>query len=287
MPTPPERPFLQTVTIESIDAAIIDWFDRTVDAHVEGPTNSRVKVPVRLGSGERWATGREKKGTRDALGQLILPIISIRRTAVDPDLTMQALGTETPTIQIAKRISPKTNNLQVLNNAAIPSLRFPTSPVVYEVTTIPFPERKVMTYEIQIQAQYVTQMNAILEKIWDNTEMQNSFVAVFDNVNRVPPKGEEFENRKPLSSHYVVGFFDSTNSAGGNFDEFTDQERIVQYNTTIRVPAVLQLDPEGTKPAIKVERTSFNLQFNAESTHFVDDPYELELIFSNGKLREK
>ena len=281
-----EHAYVQNVTIESIDAAILDWFDRTVDAHVDDPVGKR-KVPVKMASGERWVTSREKKGIRDDSGKIILPVITIRRTGIDPDVSMQSLGIETPTLQIAKRISAKTNNLQNLNNAAAPALKSPISPVVYEVTTIPFPERKVMNYEIQIQTQYQVQMNAILEKMFSLTELQNSFVAPLENDNRQPPKGENFEDRKKMDKAYVVGFFDSASSDNGNLEEFTDQERIIRYTTSIRVPAVLQLDPEGTKPAVKVERTAFGLSFGGETVHLVDDPLELELIFGNGKIREK
>lgn len=282
-----EHAFYQNITLESIDAAIYDWFDRTVDSHVETATKDRMKVPVRLASGERWATAREKKGIRDNKGKLILPIISIRRTTVDPDLTMSSLGVETATIQIAKRLSQKTSRMQNLNAAASPAQKNSLSPVVYEVTTIPFPERKVITYELQIQTQYITQMNTILEKLWSQVELQNSFVAPLENVDYQPQKGEQFEDRKPLNNHYVVGFFDSSHSDAGNLEEFTDQERIVRYNTSIRVPAVLQLDPEGEKPAVKVERTAFGLSFGSESVHIVDDPTEIELIFSNHKIKEK
>lgn len=272
---------IQSITLETIDQAIHDWLSVTVDAHVEHPNGDRAKVPVIMASGERWITGRQRKGMRDSNGVLILPIISIRRTGIEPDPKRSALGIETPNLQISKLISPKTNTLQNLNVSRTPSLKA-SNPVVYEVTTIPFPDRSVMTYELMIQTQYIVQMNKILEKIFHGLDIHKSFVAPFDNHHRHPPAGEEFEKRKPMNGRYVVGFFEDTASSSDNFEEFTDQERIVKYSTTIRVPSILQLDPEGDKPAIKVERTAFKVGFGDESFYFVDDIDELEKIFGKG-----
>jgi hypothetical protein len=273
------------VTLEVIDQAINDWFDRTVDAHVQDQSKQRKKVPVHFASGERWINSREKKGLRDKNGMIILPVITLRRTGIDPSSDMAALGTETPTIQISKRISQKTNNLRNLSKLRVPSQRIDGA-TVYEVTTIPFPDRSILTYDVNIQTQYIVQMNSILEKIFHELDIQKSFVAPLVNNHRHPKISVPFEERGKLKDPYIVGFFDSSVADGGNLDEFTDTERIVRFTTTIRVPTVLQLDPEGEEPAIKVEKTSFKLNFGEESVHFVDDPEELELIFGNGRIRE-
>jgi len=284
---PIEHSEYQNVTFETIDQAVVSWFDQTVDAHVLQPNGDRKKVVVNFSAGERWITARERRGLRDKNGVLILPLISLRRTGIEPSPTMSALGTETATLQISKRISPKTNDIQNLYKNRDPQFRTPSKPTVYEVTTIPFPDRSIISYEVQIQAQYITQMNTILEKMFHELDLNKSFVAPFENEGRHPPIGVPFEERKLLDKSYVVGFFDASVTDGGNFEEFTDQERIVRFNTSIRVPAVLQLDPEGEKPSVQVERTAFKLGFAEEKIKFVDDPYELELIFGDGKVREK
>ena len=280
---PTKHPEYRNVTLETIDLAIRDWFDRTVDAHVSHPGGDRKKVMVTMAAGERWVTARQKRAFRDKNGVLMLPIISIRRSSIEPAQNMSALGTETAVMQISRKVSKKTNDLLNLHKSRDPSRRIPSKPVLYEVTTIPFPDRSVLTYEIQVQAQYITQMNSILEKMFHELDMSKSFVAPFDNDNRHPPIGVEFEERKLIDYGYVVGFFDSTLSDGGNFEEFTDQERIVRFNTSIRVPAVLQLDPEGERPSIKTETTAYTVTFGEESVKFVDDPEELEKIFGNKK----
>lgn len=281
-----EHPAVQVVTLETVDQAVRDWLDLTVDAHVAHPDGSLKKVPVNFSAGERFVTGRQVKGIRDKNGVLILPIVSVRRTGIDPQPGMQALGTETPRLYFSKRISGKTNNLMNLNVSRSPSQRMP-NPIVYEVTSIPFPDRSVLQYELVIQAQYTTQMNAILEKMFHELDLQKSFVAPFENDGRHPPIGVPNELRRPLSRGYVVGFFDANMSDSGNLDEFTDQERIIRYTTTFTVPTTLQLDPDGEEPSVKTERTAFGLDFGDERTHFVDDPLELELVFGPDGVRER
>ncbi|MHB8407958.1 MAG: hypothetical protein ACYDHY_07730 [Acidiferrobacterales bacterium] len=278
----------QPVTLETIDQAIHDWFNLVVDSHVDDTTGMRRKVSVVMASGERAVTAKEKKGIRDENGVIILPIISLRRTAIARDAKMSALGVETPNIQISRLLSLKTNLIQDLNqgnnltgpNPKPQSSRVSKKAAVYEVTTIPFPDRSILTYEVVVQAQYTVQMNAILEKIFSLFDLQQSFVAPFDYVKKQPLNGTPFEDRPPLQSAYCVGFFQGDVGDSGNFEDFTDQERIVQYTAQVTVPANLNLDPEGEKPAIHVERTVYAVAFEPEVVQSCT-PEELEEIFSS------
>ncbi len=265
----------QNITIETIDQAIFDWFDKTVDVHVEFPNGERRKVPVSFSAGERAVASRQKKAIRDKNGVLILPLVNVTRTSIEPNPNMEALGVETPTLQISKQISGETNTLRNNVKDRIGSFASPKDPIVYEVTTIPFPDRSIMIFKLRIQAQYISQMNSILEKIFNQLDLQKSFVATFEPRNH-PQVGELFEEREPLKSGYVCGFFDSAVNDSGNLSEFTDQERIVQYETTFRVPATLQLDPEGEKPALRREFTSYKVDFGGERICFVRSKEELD-----------
>jgi hypothetical protein len=272
----------ENVTIETFDQAIKDWFDLTVDAKVTQPANGGLyKVPVVLAAGERWATGRTRKGLRDSNGILILPVIYLRRTSIAPDPSMKALGIETPTITIAKKISQKTGRLQQDSAARLNPLKLSSKAAVYEVTTIPFPDRGIINYELVVQTQYIDQMNHVLQKVFHELDLQKSFVAPFYNDHRHPQLGVPFEDRgkMPIKGGYAVGYFDIDMSNTGNFEEYTDQERIVKWSTSFRVPYVFQLDPEGEKPAVQVERTIYSVAFGVETTGFVDDPADLDKIF--------
>lgn len=270
----------QNVTIETIDRAIRDWFDKTVDCRVKTPQEELYKVPVQFSQGERWAIGRTKQAFRDENGILILPIIAIRRTGIDPDPTKMALGCQTEYIQVAKQVDPKTNDVKNLRSGANP---------IFDVYTIPFPDRMVARYQVVIQSQYISQMNDILQKVWRSLDIQKSFVAPFQNDGRKPPRQNQYGAANPyqapesLHTPYVVGFLESSMGDSGNFEEFTDTERIVKYTTEVTVPCALQTSPEGTQPALQVQRTSYKMVLKAETTRFVDSQAELDAIF--GKLR--
>jgi len=269
----------RTVTLRDVDAAVRDWFDLTLDMHVLDPKGDARKVVVRAAAGERWVTSRQRQGFRDAKGVLILPILAIRRTSVDTDVTQSALGVETPNVVVARQVHPKTNMLRNLTKVRVPGYRRPAQPVVHEVTTIPFPDRVVVNYELQFQGQYIAQVNAFLERLMARFDIGRTFVAPFNNDRRVTPRGVPFEDRKLLTGDFVVGFFDGAIDDAGNFDEFTDTERIVRFTTQFRVPAALQLDPDQTRPAVTVQQTAYKVSFGKETFRFVDDPDEMDLIF--------
>lgn len=278
----------QPVTIESVDRALRDWLDRTVDARCQAADGSLRKVPVQFSQGERWSIGRTKQAFRDENGVLILPIIALRRTNIEPDATKMALGVQTESIQIARRIDPKTNSIQNLEGMK-PADIARKYPAIYDVYSVPFPDRMVAVYQLVVQTQQITQMNEVLQKMWRALDIQQSFVAPLQNDGRQPPRlsqygaGDPYARPAALSTPYVVGFFESSRSDAGNFEEFTDTERVIKYTTEVSVPFALSSSPEGTPPAVKVERTAFKVAFGDESFHFVDGQDEMDAIF--GKLK--
>lgn len=276
-----DRPEYQNITIEDVDQALYDHFDRVVDAHVRHPTDDLRKVPVMFASGERWVTGRDQRGIRDKNGVLILPVMSLRRTSIEQNTTMSALGTETEKITVARRVDGKTGIVQnAISSRSLPN-RKTDGAVVYEVTTIPFPDRSIAFYELVVQTQYQTQMNEILEKIFANFSLQKSMVfPVRSSKGTIAQPDKDFDERKPMTGYYFVGFAEAAASDSGNLEEFTDTERIVKYKMDIRVPIYLQLDPEGMRPAVQTEKTAFKVGFGDENVCFVDDEYELDLIFT-------
>jgi len=99
------------------------------------------------------------------------------------------------------------------------------------------------------------------------------------NDGRQPPRSNGYQNTKPISSPYLIGFFDDAYSDSGNFEEMTDSERIIQYTTSFSVPAALNTSPDGTEPLISVERTAYKVVIPEENVRWVDDPDDLDEIF--------
>lgn len=296
-------PGARQIRIEDIDRAVKRWFDKTVDAHVRDEANEQRKVTVLLGTGERWVMAADRKGIRDRDGRLILPVLHISRKNFNTDEDDLALGINTPTMTFSRRVSPKTAQLTSLDkNRPLSDRRLRTGNAVHEVWTIPFPAHGVFNYHVRIQAGKQAQVNQIIEKIMSTYEFFNvdSFVIPLDGRDKPegipagqgqselnPADNQAFDDRPPLTAPYVVGYIEGAIDDAGNQDEFTDQERIIQQEFGFRIPAALQLDPEGKRPAVQKQLTAFNVSMGSETVTAVDDPYELEIIFGPDGVRER
>jgi hypothetical protein len=287
-------PTARTIRIEDIDRGVKSYFDRQVDASVTSPGGDRRKVPVKLSSGERWVAAADRQGIRDRDGRLILPIIQIRRGPLDLTAGATALGANVPRLQLARLVSEKTSDLANLDQSRPISQRRLRDSAVYDVYTIPFPCSTKVVYKVRIQTQYQHQMNEIIERFVSRLEFFDvpTFVISLVNDNRegpiklgdgqtelAPTVDSEYSARTPLSDYYVVGYVQGSLNDEGNQEEFTDQERIIQTQLEFHVPAVLMLDPAGSRPAVQRERTAFSVSLLDEEVVVVDNAADADLIF--------
>lgn len=225
---------VKPVTIETVDGAVIDYFDKFLNVHVENPTDDNRKVLVIFAGGERWAQIRKNK-FRDENGTLILPIISVKRMDIDRTRGFGGMAQEVPEITISKVIHPKSSNVASLVEQRKQNF-WPevTPPPVIETVTIPFPDFCQIYYEVTIWAQHQEHMNEILEKIFYKYNLLDSFIMHV-----------EYDGHKPKGdSYYFVGFREGNLIKQSNDDNFTDQERVIKYVYTFRTPAYLILDPK-------------------------------------------
>lgn len=282
------------IRIEDVDRAVKLWFDKDVDANVDDQRGAPRKVPIIFSSGERWVASSDERGIRDRDGRLILPVISIHRMSIDPINNMSALGANVPRMQISRLVAPKSADLSNADKMRAISTRRLNASAVYEITTIPFPFTGLARYEVVLQAQYIHQVNSIVEKMMAQLEYYDvpNFVmkidgdgrreAVPDGIGQSELQSERtvaFDDRIPITGPYVVGYFDGDFGDSGNLQEFTDQERIVEMKFNFKVPVVLQLDPDGNEPAVQKQLTAFSVSLGDEQVCFVDDEEELDLIF--------
>jgi hypothetical protein len=230
---------IKPVTIETVDQAAVDYFDKKLNVHVD-TERGRSKVSVMYASGERWKLIR-KNNFRDENGTLILPIISVRRTDIDRTPGFGGMAQEVPEITVSSVIHPKTSNVQNLlrtrqENKHFPSVSDPkaSTAVVREYLTLPFPDFCTIYYEVSIWTQYQTQMNDILEKIFYKYEHMDQFVMPVEYDGKLM-KG---------NSYYFVGFREGNVTPQSNVEDFTDQERIIKYAYAFKTPVYLILDPK-------------------------------------------
>ena len=277
-------PTARTIGITDVDRGVKRWFEKVVAATVQTPDGEFQAVTVKFASGERWVASADRQGIRDRDGRLILPIIQVSRLGFDPVSNMTAVGANVPTMQISRKISEKTSALATLDYSRLISERRLRDSAVYDVYTIPFPVNGVINYKVKVQAQYIHQLNTIQEKLLSKLEFFDvpSFVISLaadeqqvgipvgnGDTELIPEDHAPYDLRKPLSDYYVVGYLDGDFGDGGNLEEFTDQERIVQLSLSFRVPVALMLDPSGELPAVQKETTAFGVTMGDEAVHAV------------------
>ena len=249
--------------LEDIDKAFFDLFDQQLNFNIENKSKT-LTVPVVFATGERFAIVKRRKPIRDAAGALILPVISIRRTGIDQAPATERLA-DVGDLVIKRRLSEKDPEYQNLvnkpslknqdnvanlshnlNNAdpkstepgTVNSRRPRTQETVnvqtgkllapnlgdnvFEILTIPFPHFISVSYEVTFWTQYMSHMNQLIEKFVSSyTGNRNQFRIETD-------KG-----------YWFVAYPANNVTNADNFDDFSQEERIVRYTFNMTVPAYI------------------------------------------------
>ena len=256
----PEEFFIPECGLEDVDKAIFDYFDKTLPLSVMHRGN-KINIPVIFATGERFALVKRKKPIRDKSGAIILPLISIRRSGLSQSISQSARGRDTGDMIVKRRLATKDRNYQNIQNKLnlmnqdnvssannvsdrtdpvqtakpgtvgnraykqgppAPGLQHKLGDNIYEVITIPFPKFVRMTYEITFWTQYTAHMNSMIE------QLMIAYHAPGNNFKLETDKG-----------YWFVGYVQDDFSDGNNFDDFTDQERIVRYSFSVVVDGYL------------------------------------------------
>lgn len=268
----PEDFSIPPVGIEDIDRAIFDLFNTRLafETKVNNQTN---RVPVIFASGERFALTRRDNPLRDNNNVLILPLISIKRGAIGHKTQADVFGTainirKTGDYYIKKRLDASdrdyqkiTNNLRLKNqkdvatrshiavNDTAPGTQAVAGEVasrrqggplsfrdpqkfnllsndltnnIYEFITVPYPKFVGMSYNVIFWTQYMQEMNQMIE----------SFMMKFDG------QAPEFvlETNK---GYKFTAFIQNTFTNSDNFEDFTNDERIIKMSFDIKVPGYI------------------------------------------------
>ncbi len=263
---------LPSAGIEDVDRAVFTLFDKDLPMQVKIDDQS-TKVPVVFSTGERFALTRRNSPIRDRNNTIILPVIAIYRRNIDLSPNQGGYGTPIAfrpqlSYTVKKRLSPKDREYQnILNRYGIKSQEnvssrknfqaddiFPGNSSkpgtvasrrngknlslvdgsqevnlnnsltdnIFEIITAPYPRFMVVSYEITFWTQYVQNMNQMLEV------MISRFTGQDTGFKMVNEKGMEY-----------VAFLKTPISTADNFDNFSQDERIIRYTFSIDVPSYI------------------------------------------------
>lgn len=253
--------------LEDVDRAVFNLFDKDLPLFYTQKDNTQ-RVPVVFATGERFALIARKKPLRDRSNALILPVISILRTSVQTIHEYGASIAPDVPIIIKKQISSEDQVYQrILNkpgfqnsdDLASPSAFSDTAnqrgsssgriatrrdgvgtekPLsvqagnilqpqignnLYEIYEVPPPIFVTVDYEVTLWTQYMQEMNNLI-----------SAIASESHFKAIPSYRIETDK-----GYYFVAYFDRTFSNQSNFEDFSEEERLVRSSFTIKVPGYI------------------------------------------------
>jgi len=293
----PEDFTFPSVGVEDVDRAIFNLFNRDINFEVKVNEETK-RVPVVFATGERFALTRRDRPIRDKNNTLILPIISIKRGSIGHKTETDVFGSAisikpNSDYVIKKRLDTEDRNYQrLVNKLALKNsdstatighftnkdtypgqqvgvgqiasrrqggalsigpgyTRFPlqnfTEDHIYEYITIPYPRLLGISYNITFWVQYMSQMNKLIEILLMSFKGQ----------------GREFLMKTPAGFEFLAMIQSPINS-NDNFEEFTNEERLIRYSFDVKVPAYILAPrhsslPEPTRKFVSSTTLDFNL----------------------------
>lgn len=297
------------VGIEDADAALFHLFESELAFQVSTSDKNREelkRVPVIFAAAEKWALAKKNRGIRDRNGALILPLITVVRTQImqDPtsDIVGRGINQQTGEILVRRRLDKSDRGYQNLinrlllkhqTNAAVsPSdadvgqlstLRavgdLSKDPTVseggimmpdrknniYETLVLPAPQFYTAQYDVTLWTQYTVQMFQLVEQL----------IASF------LPQGNAWRLDTPKGYWFVATVDGNLFNAENNFDDMSQEERMIKYKFTVKVPGyILASGVPGAPVPIKRYVSSPSISFETgvsigegQGADGVDDPF--------------
>ena len=282
---------IPSCTIEDVDRSLFDLFNESLPLFYTFKKTLK-RVPIIFATGERFALLTRKKPLRDKNNALILPLISIMRTGIDQTNAKGAGHMQGGPITLVKRLSkddaryqqvmnklgfknsdgiansidegkegtagkletyrkvPGTSSNLLSGRVLDPNL----SQNIIEFILIPPIKQYTASYEITFWTQYTQQMNDLLMAMMGGYTQNHQRTFLLETK-----KGYRF-----------TAFTDASLNPGNNYDDFSDQERLVKYTFTISIGAFL-VAPQGPGLPSPFRRfvSAPNMAFGTDST--IDD----------------
>ena len=196
-----EEFFIKPSTLETIDAGFYDFIHDNLDIYTV--TNSGFnKVPVLWVTPERSFQIKGENGSRDSVGRLILPVITINRGSVVKDMSfkgpiqadMRGPSKGDPRAYrggafhvkraINQELTAKYQSMHVRRNLKSKQSNYPghdSSGICFDDYFIPIPTYVNITYNVTLRSEYQQQMNDMITPFITYPGQVNHFVFKKDN----------------------------------------------------------------------------------------------------------
>lgn len=254
-------------TIEDVDRAVFDLFEKRLKLHVT-VKDASIPVSTIFAGGERVFLVKGNHPPKDRSGTFILPIVTIRRSSIEQSkpgvISGRGMGQSSGDLVIRKRLSSRDaqyqnllNKLNLKNQSNVASdmnLAGDSDPAGSRVGTVATrrarpssfntvtgellePDLGNNIYEIITMPfpQFYTAMYEIT--FWTQyIQHMNSLIERF--MTSYDAQGNQFRIESD-KGYWYVAYVDDELTSDDNFSDYTEDERFVKCKLTMRVPAYL------------------------------------------------
>ena len=172
-----------SITLKDIDTSIISYIKNVIKPTVQ-ESNEQVKVTVMYGNEERWKAVRKRGVLRDKKGSLILPLIMLKRIAVEksdmiPGYEHDIRRKYTEVVRKSGWSKENRYSRFSVQNDDLP---------VYENLVTTIPNYVNLTYEFVLWTNFIEQMNPLIESFVAQSNMywgdstDHKFLCTLDSI---------------------------------------------------------------------------------------------------------
>ena len=275
---------MPSCTVEDVDRALFNLFDKQLpfeyqlnkSDNLEGSIYAAKtkRVPVIFATGERFALLSRKEPLRAKDNILILPLVSIRRTAIDGSPSMGAGTNQIATMRIKTRLSPEDPRYQNILN----KLNLNNSPDIASNSSFADPTNQVtgsIPGSLATRRNQTEQSSNSRKGYLLTSDIGNNF---FEIITLPPPKyfvatyevtfwtqytqqmnqmitslmsmEQDFHQRtfklETDKGYWFIAYVGEAFSDGGNATDFSEDERLVRYSFEVKVPGyIIAADSPG------------------------------------------
>lgn len=296
----PEGLTIPSAGLVDADRGLFHLFDNEIPLTVTTRDGTQ-NVPIIFAGGEKWAMVKKGKPLRDRTGGLILPLITIMRNNIvqtpNNDIAGRGINQQTGELVIKRRLNKNDRAYQNLINRVLlrnqenvavnkdgtavdgqitvdrdigdlthdPTVQDGGLMVpdkmnnVYEFIIIPSPQFLTVTYQVTIWTQFIEQMNEVIEGL----------IASF------LPQGNAWLLTSTKGYWYVATVDSNLYNAQNNFDDMSDQERLVKYQFEVQVPAyILASRTPGAPVPVRRYISAPSIKFETNVSPSIDSEKE-------------
>lgn len=225
------------IQLRNVDFALKKWFEIDMPIYIRDKHNQQKQTRVVWASEERWSMMQKNQQVRDANGQLILPLISIRRNNVEPinerTVAVDDMGVSNIRVYVHEYVNPHNGKKEY-----IPKLNKELNVPIKEVIEVQAPKVVRVSYSVTFWSNFMQDLNTMIQHM----------IRKFGNKHAI------YATEKQYFSAFLDGLSNESNDTSIQQDE-----RILRTSFTINVEAGL-VDKESIRRYRTIQGMRFKMQ---------------------------